>query len=123
MTSLLIHNSQLAMPDGSVMEGDIIVKNGKIATVSDKSTEDFSGIRMDGQGCLVLPGFIDIHIHGADGADFMDGTKDSFERIANALPKEGTTSFLATTLTQSEEHILNAVTAGKRFMEQNEHWC
>ena len=120
MTSLLIHNIQLAMPDGSVMEGDIIVENGKIATVSDESTEDFSGERMDGQGCLVLPGFIDIHIHGADGADFMDGTEESFEKVARALPKEGTTSFLATTLTQSEEHILNAVEAGRKFMEQNE---
>lgn len=120
MTSLLIHNIQIAMPDGRVMDGEIVVENGKIAIVSEGAIEGFSGTRMDGQGCFALPGFIDIHIHGADGADFMDGDDDSFERIASALPKEGTTSFLATTLTQSEDDIAKAVDAGRRFMEQNE---
>lgn len=120
MISLLIHNIQIAMPDGRVMDGEIVVENGKIATVSHVAIEDFVGNLMDGQGCLVLPGFIDIHIHGADGADFMDGDDDSYERIASALPKEGTTSFLATTLTQSEDDIAKAVDAGRRFMERNE---
>ncbi|MCM3708977.1 N-acetylglucosamine-6-phosphate deacetylase [Sporosarcina luteola] len=120
MTSLLIHNIQIAMPDGRLMDGEIIVENGRIATVSDVAIEGFSGTRMDGQGCIALPGFIDIHIHGADGADFMDGDNDSFERIASALPKEGTTSYLATPLTQSEVDIAKAVDAGSRFMEQNE---
>ena len=120
LASLLIHNIQIALPDGSVAEGEIMVEDGKIARVSTTATMDFAGMRFDGQRCLALPGFIDIHLHGADGADFMDGNEESFERIANALPKEGTTSFLATTLTQSEEHILNAIEAGRSFMEQNE---
>ncbi|WP_252502243.1 N-acetylglucosamine-6-phosphate deacetylase [Sporosarcina sp. Marseille-Q4943] len=120
MTSLLIHNIQIAIPDGSIIEGEIVVENGKIATVSNALMKDFTGERMDGQGCLVLPGFIDIHIHGANGADFMDGDNGSIERIAMALPKEGTTSFLATTLTQSDGDIAKAVDAGRRFMELNE---
>lgn len=120
MPSLLIHNVRIAMPDGSVMEGEIIVDDGKIATVSSIAINDFVGNRMDGQGCLVLPGFIDIHIHGAVGADFMDGEEEQFEKIAGALPKEGTTSFLATTLTQSADDIAKAVEIGNRFLEQNE---
>ena len=48
----------------------------------------------------VIPGMIDVHIHGADGADTMDGTYQSMKRIANVLPQEGVTSFLATTMTQ-----------------------
>src|SRR3954453_21441962 len=44
----------------------------------------------------VVPGFIDVHIHGAAGADTMDATIDALETIAKALPAEGTTSFLAT---------------------------
>ncbi|WP_370644677.1 N-acetylglucosamine-6-phosphate deacetylase [Sporosarcina sp. ACRSL] len=118
LTSLLIHNIQIAMPDGSVMDGEIVVENGRIVNVSNESIKGFNGQRWDGQGCLTLPGFIDIHIHGAAGADFMDGTVESFETIANALPKEGTTSFLATTLTQSEDEISKTVNVGKRFMEQ-----
>ncbi len=117
LTSMLIHNIQIALPDGSAMEGVIMVENGKITSVSNAAPQDFPGMRIDGQNCLALPGFIDIHIHGADGADFMDGSMESFERIANALPKEGTTSFLATTLTQSDEAIVNTINAGRKFME------
>ncbi|MFS0688637.1 N-acetylglucosamine-6-phosphate deacetylase [Sporosarcina sp. 179-K 8C2 HS] len=120
MTSFLIRNIQIAMPDGSVIDGEIFVEDGKIATVSSEFIEDSALERMDGQGCLVLPGFIDVHIHGADGADFMDGSEESFENIATAVPSEGTTSFLATTLTQSENDIAKAIDAGRRFMEQNE---
>lgn len=49
----------------------------------------------------VLPGFIDAHIHGAMGADVMDGDAEGLARIADYLPREGTTSFLATTMTAS----------------------
>jgi N-acetylglucosamine-6-phosphate deacetylase len=59
-----------------------------------------------------IPGFIDIHIHGVDGADTMDGTIAGLETMAKALPAEGTTSFLATTMTQSvaaiEKALINA---------------
>ncbi|MEH7252833.1 N-acetylglucosamine-6-phosphate deacetylase [Neobacillus niacini] len=57
----------------------------------------------------VVPGFIDVHIHGAAGADTMDATIDALETIAKALPAEGTTSFLATTITQKHENIEKAL--------------
>ncbi len=62
-------------------------------------------------GCVVLPGFIDEHIHGAGGADAMDGTPEALKTIATTLAQEGTTSFLATTMTQSRENILTALRA------------
>lgn len=57
----------------------------------------------------VVPGFIDVHIHGAAGADTMDATIEALETMARALPAEGTTSFLATTITQKHESIENAL--------------
>jgi N-acetylglucosamine-6-phosphate deacetylase len=57
----------------------------------------------------VVPGFIDVHIHGAAGADTMDATIEAIETMAKALPAEGTTSFLATTITQKHESIENAL--------------
>lgn len=53
----------------------------------------------------LIPGLIDIHIHGANDADVMDATHQALEKMAATLPKEGTTSFLATTMTQREEEI------------------
>ena len=70
-------------------------------------------------GCIVLPGFVDQHVHGAGGADAMDGTVEAIETISKTLAKEGTTSFLATTMTQSEENIEKAMHAVKAFREKD----
>ncbi|MBR2441886.1 MAG: N-acetylglucosamine-6-phosphate deacetylase [Clostridia bacterium] len=71
---------------------------------------------------IVLPGFIDQHVHGAGGSDGMDGTVEDISMIADTLAKEGTTSFLVTTMTQSPENILKAMSAVKEYrdMERKE---
>ena len=69
------------------------------------------------ENAVVLPGFIDEHIHGAGGADAMDGTEEALETIANTVASEGTTSFLATTMTQSPENIKAAMRAVKAYRE------
>ncbi len=66
----------------------------------------------------VLPGFIDGHIHGAGGSDALDG-KQAISDIAHYVVKEGTTSFLATTCTESEERTLSAMTAVKEYRAEN----
>lgn len=69
------------------------------------------------EGAFVLPGFIDEHIHGAGGADAMDGTMSALKTIAETVAAEGTTGFLATTMTQSKENILKAMRAVKEYRE------
>ncbi|MFB5662354.1 N-acetylglucosamine-6-phosphate deacetylase [Alteribacillus sp. HJP-4] len=72
-------------------------------------------------GTRLVPGMIDMHIHGTSNSDTMDATPEALEVIAGALPAEGTTSFLATTLTSNEEAITNslqnaaAVRKGKQY--------
>lgn len=69
------------------------------------------------ENAVVLPGFIDEHIHGAGGSDAMDGNTKDLEIIAETVAKEGTTTFLATTMTQSKENILKAMRAVKEYRE------
>ena len=69
------------------------------------------------QGAIVVPGFIDQHIHGAGGSDGMDGTVEDLQTIATTVAGEGTTSFLVTTMTQSNENILKAMSAVKTYRE------
>ena len=69
------------------------------------------------ENAIVLPGFIDQHIHGAGGSDGMDGTVEDIQNIAQTVAKEGTTSFLVTTMTQSKENILKAMQAVKAYRE------
>lgn len=69
------------------------------------------------ENAVVLPGFIDEHIHGAGGSDAMDGNTKGLAIIAETVAKEGTTSFLATTMTQSKENILKSMRAVKEYRE------
>lgn len=68
-----------------------------------------TGEKRDMTGYSLIPGFIDQHIHGLYGHDTMDGTKEALEAFSKYLPKEGTTSFLATTMTETSERIENAL--------------
>lgn len=72
------------------------------------------------EDAIVLPGFIDEHIHGAGGADAMDGTCEALATIASTVAKEGTTSFLATTMTQSVQNISRALSAVGAYIKAPE---
>ena len=100
-----------------VINCDIAVENGRIKEIGNNLgiTEPFP--YADGE--IVLPGFIDEHIHGANGADAMDGSVNALSVIANAVAAEGTTTFLATTMTQSRENIKTALGAVKTYKDQN----
>ena len=81
-------------------------------------TGDIEGIDMDGK--IMIPGFIDQHIHGSHGADVMDATPRALEMIALSLPQEGVTSFLATTMTDTKENIIKALENVNDHITQNE---
>lgn len=67
---------------------------------------------------IILPGFVDQHIHGAGGFDAMDADENALSAMAKTVAAEGTTSFLATTMTQSKENITNALSAIKKYREE-----
>ena len=92
----------------SVLFDDVIIAIGQ-----DCSAEE---IRLP-ENVVVVPGFIDQHIHGAGGADAMDGDLTALQTIAETVVAEGTTSFLATTMTQSVENITKAMKAVKEYRE------
>ena len=74
--------------------GDIKIENGIITEIGIINDDG-----VDMSGSIILPGFVDIHIHGGNGADCSDGTADSFEKISTYLASKGVTSFCATTMT------------------------
>ncbi|GAB3804999.1 N-acetylglucosamine-6-phosphate deacetylase [Virgibacillus kimchii] len=91
----IIQNGSVLMKDGQIT----IIQSGEMKTVPDNVQV------VDGTGLFLIPGFIDGHIHGANGADVMDATEEALDTIAEVLPEEGTTAFLATTITQSPENM------------------
>ncbi len=110
MKTLLISNITIAYSTKDSIVGDIYIENGQIIEVAAVITK-IADMRIDatGKDWIVVPGFIDIHIHGSSGFDVMDATPEALNGLARALPSEGTTSFLATTMTQSNEAIAGAL--------------
>lgn len=114
--SVLISGITIADAMEESFTGDILIEDGKISRVAEKlDVEADVQIEASGKSWTAFPGFIDIHIHGAAGYDAMDATPEALAGIAEALPKEGTTSFLATTMTQSDEAISEALDNIREF--------
>lgn len=101
-----------------IVTTNIGIENGIIAYVGEDSSKITDAYEYK-QGAVIVPGFIDEHIHGAAGSDAMDGTVKDLSVIANAIASEGTTGFLATTMTQSKENISKAMVAVKDYMQSN----
>lgn len=95
--------AQLELEDGIIKE--IYPYNEK------EVTKDYGDLR-------ILPGFIDIHCHGAYGFDTNDANPEGLRKWAKGIIDEGVTSFLATTLTQSEEVLTNAVSNVAKVVEE-----
>lgn len=112
-TSLFIKQAQIHTEDDILEHASLLIENGRIKEIY-PSSETLPSLAsdvkvIDGQNVQAIPGFIDGHIHGAAGADVMDGTPEALDEMSAILPAEGTTSFLATTITQKTERIDKAL--------------
>ncbi len=107
-TGIYIKNAKIILENEEVI-GNIFIEHGKLGAIY-KKEEQANNLPenvqiIDANQLIAIPGFIDGHIHGANGADMMDATEEALDAMASFLPKEGTTSFLATTITQSPDNI------------------
>ena len=104
-----IFNGQIIHQNQIQSGGCLFIENGKIVDVLSNNIDFPDAELVDAQGNFVSPGFIDIHIHGGGGADFMDGTVAGFLQIAETHAKHGTTSMLPTTLTCEKEDLIQTL--------------
>lgn len=116
---MLIINGKIFLEETVIENGYVEIKDDKIVAVGDMEFAPEDDNTIDAKGQNVLPGFIDQHIHGANGADNMDATQEAVHTIASFLPKEGTTSYLATTMTQSVENINKALHEIVKYAEND----
>ncbi|WP_066251650.1 N-acetylglucosamine-6-phosphate deacetylase [Neobacillus drentensis] len=119
---ILLMGARVYSEQQIIEDGYIKIKNQKIIEMgssNELSNKDGFNVIEIPAHYNAVPGFIDVHIHGVAGADTMDATKEALDTMVMALPKEGTTSFLATTMTQEGKQIENAlINAGKYIKEQ-----
>ncbi len=106
-----IVNEKIITPYRIIQGGTVLITGNTITAVSENNVEATDAIEIDAKGKYVAPGFIDIHVHGGGGHDFMDGKETAFLKIAELHAQFGTTAMLPTTLSSSKEELLQTLSA------------
>lgn len=113
----LIKNVKI-VDGGRTVPGSVLFSDDKIAGILPEGASVAADAVIDGEGLYASAGFIDIHTHGAGGADFMDGTTDSFRTACRVHLNHGTTTIFPTTLSASHEEIAAGIKAFKEVKEE-----
>jgi N-acetylglucosamine-6-phosphate deacetylase len=114
-----IFNGIAIRQNGLLKDACILIEDGKIIAVTDQNTEFNDAEEIDAKGNYISPGFIDIHVHGGGGHDFMDNTLEAFLGIANTHAKFGTTAMMPTTLSCEKEDLLRTLDLYAQANQQN----
>jgi N-acetylglucosamine-6-phosphate deacetylase len=105
LNRLKIFNGNILTPYRLIKNGVLVVENGKISSIGTQNIDVPNALEIDAKGCYISPGFIDIHVHGGGGSDFMDGTVEAFLNIARLHAQHGTTAMYPTTLTSEKKDL------------------
>lgn len=114
-----IINGNILTPYRLIKNGELLVADGKIADVSEGKIDVPKAEIIDARGSYVSPGFVDIHVHGGGGADFMDDDVHAFLKVAETHARFGTTAMLPTVLTSTKSEIIRSLAAYEQAAANN----
>ncbi len=119
MTDFWITNAALILPQEEC-KGALRISHGLIQEIRRDQQIPMDGSKvLNANGCRLSPGFVDLHVHGGGGADFMDGTSEAFQQACLAHSRHGTTSLLATTTAADPEHLFRMLLVAKDLVHKN----
>ena len=114
---MVLFGADLVLTDRVVERGTLIIRDGRIEAVESRLIDGPAGAtKVDCSGHLIAPGFIDVHVHGVEGIDVLDGGRAVTE-IASRLPKFGVTAFCPTSVAcepSTLSEFLAAVATGQK---------
>jgi N-acetylglucosamine-6-phosphate deacetylase len=120
MSTILLRAGRALTPTTEITNVGILIRDGVIEAIG--SREDMTlpsgAAEISAAGQTAIPGFIDVHIHGAGGHDVMEGTGEAMSTVARTLARHGTTSFVATTVTASPDDTCRSVEGIARYITQ-----
>jgi N-acetylglucosamine-6-phosphate deacetylase len=94
---IVLAKGDVVLPDRVLTAGTVIIDRGRIAAIESGTADPAPAAIIDASDCFVVPGFIDVHVHGIEGHDTLDGD-GAIEAIASRLPRYGVTAFCPTTV-------------------------
>ncbi|GAA3401775.1 N-acetylglucosamine-6-phosphate deacetylase [Paenibacillus hodogayensis] len=114
----IITNATIVTEHEVIEGGHIVLSGGTIEAIGrGPAAADSAAETIDAAGGWVLPGFVDVHVHGGYGADFMDASRESLDTITKFHGGNGTTSIVATTLTGPREHLTKVLETVHAYMQ------
>ncbi len=116
---LKIINGRVITSQRIIDHASLLISDGIITEIGEKKISSEADIILDARGKYVSPGFIDIHVHGGGGSDFMDSTVKDFLTIAETHLRYGTTALVPTTLTAEKEDLLHTLEIYKKANAKN----
>jgi len=116
---LKIYNGKIITPFKIIEGGCLLVTDNAITEVSEQNIEIENALEINAEGKYIAPGFIDIHVHGGGGYDFMDANETAFLKIAETHSQYGTTAMLPTTLTAGKDEMLKTLAAYESANKKN----
>src|SRR5499433_4412 len=111
MTTTLLHVGKAITPTTEIRNAGILIRDGEIERIGKRDGLELptGATEIRAEDSTAIPGFIDVHIHGAGGRDVMEGTGDALSTVTAKLAQFGTTSLLATTVTADADDTVRAV--------------
>lgn len=112
---IAIRNVRIVTGNGDEpFPASVVIDRGMITGIAPPHVSIEAEREIDGGGNLLIPGMIDVHIHGALGYDMMDGTVRSVEEVSKACAQTGCTSFLATSVSSTLQDVIHMITSVKK---------
>ena len=118
---ILLRNARVVTPERVLDQASVAIVKGRVSSISAAINEAELETVIDLSGALLLPGFIDVHIHGAVGVDTMSAGKDDLSRVARFLAAQGVTSWLPTLVPAAASEYERAVSAIDALMNEQEN--
>jgi N-acetylglucosamine-6-phosphate deacetylase len=111
MANLLFHCKRALTPAAEIADAGILIRDGVIETIAARESMALpeGAQEISATDSTAIPGFVDVHIHGAGGHDVMEGTPEAMRAVTRTVATHGTTSTVATTVTASADATLRSV--------------
>ena len=101
MSTTICFEGTVVLPDRLLPESYVVCRNGIIEHVGKRKPEGITPI----SGTYIAPGYVDIHVHGGGGSDYMDGTPEAVRTVNRVHLRHGTTTIFPTTTTGTTEEL------------------
>ena len=118
MTTILLHTARALTPTTEIPDVGILIRDGVIEAIGPRQGMSLPAGAQEIVAAqqTAIPGFVDVHIHGAGGHDVMEGSEEAMSAVTRTVVRHGTTSFVATTVTASPDDTCRSVEGIARFI-------